>query len=227
MISLLEDAHKGKSVSVIGSGPSATLYDESTDISIGVNGAALLGKHLDYFLCGDHNAYKHEWFIKKCATTRIIARLVASLDYQLYPEEFDGVITRQSVKMGEGKGKGLQELPCPIYPHLIYNYRYYAPGRLKKNNNMLLAGGTISCCAVQLAYIMGCSELHLYGCNFKHKRNSHYFYESNQQPGRVYKSMIETMELCLKEIRGFGVKVYIHGESSLTECDKRVNVNGK
>ena len=88
--------------------------------------------------------------------------------------------------------------------------------------NFLMFGGTISCCAVQLAYIMGAKEIELYGCNFHHSRRSHYFYSAGQgQIGRVRSSQRETMDKLLKEVRAKGVKVSIFGPTRLTEFDRQ------
>lgn len=222
MLHLLHNLHTNKSASIVASGPSAKKYNGSTDISIGVNGAAFLGKKFDYFLCGDNNAHKYSWFKEKCSDVRVISRLVASMDYQLYPEDFD--IVRRSVP--QHKQRLVQDLMCPVYPHIIFNYRWYGLGRLGKKDrlvlpNYLMFSGTISCCAVQLAYLMGCSEVHLYGCGFTGRRKKHYFYNNNEKVGNIVKSQFETMQKCLKEVRSLGMKVYIHGKSKLTEADKK------
>lgn len=219
MLRLLHKKHIGKSVSIVGSGPSADLFNSSTDISIGVNGAAYLGKKFDYFLCGDNNSHRYKWFREKCSDVRVISKLVASLDYQLYPKEFDQVVRRLSVP--QHKQKMVKDLLCPVYPHITFEYRWFKPGRLSATQNFLMFGGTISGCAAQLAFLMGCSEIHLYGCNFTHKRQ-HYFYDNEERPGRVVDSQRDRMDKCLKDIRDLGVKVYMHGPSKLTQFDKRV-----
>jgi hypothetical protein len=215
MIELLKNKHEGKSASIIASGPSAGLYDGTTDISIGVNGAAYLGKHFDYFLCGDKNSHKFDWFKINCSDHRVVAKLCASNDYQLYPKEFNSIIERKSV--ASHQQKKLASLICPVYPHYIFTYRWFKRNHLHKNNNYLMFRGTISCCAVQLAYIMGCTEIHLYGCTFKGSRkvSDHYFYDNKQKKGIVSKSQREVMEICLSEVIALGVKVYIHGNSTL------------
>jgi hypothetical protein len=219
MLHLLHNKHKGKSASIIASGPTAIKYDESTDISIAVNGAAFMEKQFDYFLCGDHNSHNFSWFKIQCSTVRVVSRLVASMDSQLYPKDFDEILDRKAVPAHKQRQVG--NLLCPIYPHVLFNYRWYKEGRLKPNSNFLMFGGTISCCAVQLAFLLGCSEIHLYGCGFNHRRG-HYFYKSGEKPGRVVKTQFETMERCLKEVRSLGMKVYIHGKSKLTQCDKKI-----
>lgn len=215
MIELLRDKHEGKTASIVASGPTAELYDGTTDISIGVNGAAYLDKHFDYFLCGDKNSHKFDWFRINCSDVRVIARLCASNDYQLYPKEFDNIIERKSVAAHQQKQ--LNNLISPIYPHYVFTYKWFKKGRLDKRNNYLMFRGTISCCAVQLAYIMGCTEIHLYGCTFRgsRRRNEHYFYDTKQRKGIVSGSQREIMEVCLKEVIDKGVRVYIHGKSAL------------
>lgn len=226
MLELLHGAHLGQSASIVASGPSATRFDGSTAISIAVNGAAYLERRFDYFLCGDHNSHRFGWFRINCADVRIISKLVASLDYQLYPKQFDDIIDRIAVPAH--RQRRVQKLISPVFPHFFFNYRWYRKGRLGINHDgerrglpdYLMFTGTISCCAVQLAYMMGCSEIHLYGCTFK-RNKQHYFYDTEEKLGNVSDSQFKVMETCLEEVRSLGVKVYIHGKSRLTQADKK------
>ena len=81
-------------------------------------------------------------------------------------------------------------------------------------------GGTISCCAVQLAYMMGASRLKLFGCEFSH-RDGNYF-QKFSHVGSVSDRQYKTMQSMLRKIRDEGVKITAYGNSILTEIDERI-----
>jgi len=220
MLDRLRKKHSGDIVSVAASGPSADLFKKGADITIGVNGAAFLDHKFDYFLCGDKNSYTKDWFTVECSYVRVIARLVASMDIILYPEKKFPNLERLAVPQHEQRK--VRHVPEPIPQHLIYSYKWYAEGRLAEDMDFLMFGGTISCCAVQLAYIMGAKEVELYGCDFHHSRRSHYFYNAGPgQVGRVRPSQCEVMDKLLKEVRDRGVRVSMFGPSRLTQFDRQ------
>jgi len=219
MLDRLRKRHRGDTISIVASGPSANLF-KGAAVTIGVNGAALMGHEFDYFLCGDKNAYIKDWFTVECARVRVIAKLVASMDEVLYPRDKFPGLRRLAVPQHEQYKLG--HIPAPISPHLTFLYKWYSEGRLDENMMYLMFSGTISCCAVQLAYIMGAKEIELYGCNFHHARRSHYFYKTDQkQTGRVRPSQRVIMDKLLREVRGMGVKVSIFGPTRLTQFDRQ------
>jgi hypothetical protein len=92
-------------------------------------------------------------------------------------------------------------------------YRWYGPGRLQKDMNYLMFGGTISCCAVQLAYIMGAAKIVLFGCGFT-STGKHYFYNSRNQ-GSISNSQRTVMTTVINEVQKCGVKFEVVGETTL------------
>jgi len=219
MLDRLRRRHCGDTVSIVASGPSADLFKDGA-VTIGVNGAAFLKHKFDYFLCGDKNSYTKDWFSIDCSYVRVIARLVASMDRILYPDDKFPSLERLAVPQHEQRR--IKHLPEPVPPHLTYKYLWYGKGRLNEDVNFLMFSGTISCCAVQLAYIMGAKKIELYGCDFHHSRRSHYFYESKQgQVGRVRPSQREIMDKMLKEVMDKGVKVSIFGQTRLTQFNRQ------
>jgi len=190
------------------------------DVTIAVNGSAFLGHKFDYFLCGDKNAHTKDWFDVDCSYVRVIAKIVASMDKILYPAERFPDLERLAVPQHEQHR--VKSLPDPVPPHITFRYRWYVEGRMTRDLDYLMFSGTISCCAVQLAYIMGAKAVELYGCNFHHGKRSHYFYDASVgQVGRVRPSQREIMDKLLKEVRGLGMKVTIFGPTRLTEFDRQ------
>jgi hypothetical protein len=211
MIKSLYKIHDNKTIAVVGSGPTAVDFlHSSADISIGVNGAAKLGKKFDYFMCGDVRSSSYDWFEVDCSRVRIIAKLTASLDKILYPLDIFPDIERAAVITTK---QHTLNLPVPIEPHLTFVYKWHKPGRLQQDMNFLMFGGTISCCAVQLAYIMGASKIVLYGCNFT-SRGKHYFY-STRRPGSISDSQRTVMNTVINEVKERGVQIQIIGETTL------------
>jgi hypothetical protein len=181
------------------------------DITIAVNGAAKLNQPFDYFMCGDHKSSSYDWFKIQCSKTRVIAKLTAGLDEILYPPELFPDIKRMAVTAPK---QGTIDLPCPVWPHMTFMYRWYKPQRLKKDMDYLMFGGTISCCAVQLAYVMGASKIVLFGCGFNNLRQ-HYFYRSNRR-GSVSDSQRNTMNVVINELKKQGIQFQIIGETTLS-----------
>ncbi|MCK9558465.1 MAG: hypothetical protein M0R50_10550 [Candidatus Cloacimonetes bacterium] len=211
MIKLLHNIAKGATIAVVGSGPTATDFIHSkNDISIGVNGAAKLGQKFDYFMCGDTRSSCFDWFNIDCSRVRVIAKLTAAPDKILYPIELFPDIKRIAVITAK---QNTIKLPRPVEPHLTFMYKWYRQERLKEDMNYLMFGGTISCCAVQLAYVMGASKIVLYGCNFT-SVGRHYFYQT-RKPGSISDSQRTVMNTVINEIKKRGVKFEIVGSTTL------------
>lgn len=210
MISELYNRHQGCRVAVVGSGPTAGLFRGDCDISIAVNGAALLPHRFAYFMCGDPNSHLNDWFKADCADTRVIADLVATQDRQLYPDNMYYGLLRMAVPQHEHSKLGI--LPPPQSPHLIYTYRAFNGDRLAKTNTYLMYGGTISCCALQLAWVMGAAIVDIYGCPFTHGSGS-YFYHSSYV-GAVSGSQLRVMQEVIDRLRE-SININIIGRSKL------------
>jgi hypothetical protein len=209
MIKALHGIHKGETIAVVGSGPTAIEF-KNQHLSIGVNGAAKLGKRFDYFMCGDARSSAFDWFNIDCSRVRVIAKLTAAPDKILYPIDLFQDIKRTAVITAK---QSSVKLPPPVEPHLTFMYRWYKSDRLKSDMNYLMFGGTISCCAVQLAYLMGATKIVLYGCGFN-SVGRHYFYHT-PRPGSISASQRAVMNAVISEIRKRGVQFQIVGETTL------------
>ena len=210
MIQSLRDNHTGSRIAVVGSGPTATLYRGACDVSLAINGAALLPHHFSYFICGDPRSPHMNWFYVNCSDVRIVADLVATCDQRLYPHNQYPSINRLAVYQHQKDMLG--EIPEPVYPHLIFRFERFSRDQLHKEMNYLMYGGTMSCGALQLAWLMGASAIDIYGCPFTHAGGS-YFYQCNN-PGAVSQSQLQTMQTVIDIIRET-VEVSIIGESLL------------
>jgi hypothetical protein len=211
MIQSLFNVHKGATIAVVGSGPTAVDFIKGrSDISIGVNGAAKLGKCFDYFMCGDAKSSTYDWFGIDCSKIRVIAKLTAAVDRILYPQIEFPELKRLVVSTAK---QGTINLPPPINPHLTFMYRWWKPQRLKVDANYLMFGGTISCCAVQLAYIMGASKIILFGCGFN-STGKHHFYNTNR-PGSISESQRRVMNEVINELRNRDIYFSIVGDTTL------------
>lgn len=203
-------------IAIIGSGPSAVRFDGSADISIAVNGAAMLGATFDFFMYGDRQAPHRSWSTIDCARCRIVAHHVAATDRFLYPDSDFPFLDRSANVQSADQ----ELLPAPVPPHLHFQYRPFVVGQISRKNEFLMFGGTIACCAVQLAYAMGASRLKLFGCEFSH-RDGDYF-KTFSHVGSVSDRQYQTMEATLKAIRNDRVRVTAYGKSILTEVDHHV-----
>jgi hypothetical protein len=216
MIKSLYNIHKGATIAVVGSGPTATSYTHNkVDVSIGVNGAAKFYSHpgaakFDYFMCGDVKSSTFDWFSIACSRVRVIAKLTAASDKILYPDRLFPDIKRDAVPTAK---QNSVILPPPVKPHLTFMYKWWKPDRLKRDMNYLMFGGTISCCAVQLAYIMGAAKIVLYGCSFTSTGN-HYFYHT-RRPGTISDSQRTVMSTVVGEIKKRGIRIEIVGHTTL------------
>jgi hypothetical protein len=227
MIERLYDIHRGKTIAVVGSGPTATAFDpRDNDNSIGVNGAAMLayrGIRLDYFLCGSQHSPRQPWFAVDCAATRIICARFALQDRYLYPNELYPDLVRMSYPVGD-----IDEirLPSPAPPHLTYRYTRNPTTAFlagMRPFDKVLIGGTITSVAVQIAYLMGASRIKLYGCSFSKQTSQqpqHYFYRPPvNRRGGVDDVQIAAMDRTLAIVRQNGVEVQVVGETTLLEYD--------
>jgi len=208
-----KNIHKGKSIAIIGSGPSAILYDEDQDISIGVNGASRLGPHFTYYMCGDSCSDKRDWFFVNCSDVRIIGNVIATMDEIIFPSEMFPKIDRFSVKVLNNPR--LKNVPEPIKPHFVFPYQMIYGKTMSKDQKYLYAGATISGCALQMAHIMGSTDIHLYGCDFTHDQGK-YFYNTENH-GFVRDSQLKEMKSLINKLKDIGLTITVHGDSKLNE----------
>ena len=113
---------------------------------------------------------------------------------------------------------GEEKLPVPVPPHLYFEYRRFSQEKISCENNFLMFGGTISCCAAQLAYLMGASKINLFGCEFSHQDGS--YFRKFSHIGAVNDDQRIVMETMLQGLRERGVTVVAFGNTKLTEVDR-------
>jgi len=238
MISKLRGLYNGKSIAILGSAPTIQLYDESEDLTIAVNGALQLNKRIDYFVTSHPVAFRKSWFNLKPDVSRIINSVSAIFYEPMYPDtEVRDRLTQKYIESmkdtfqfddetGEKFNVLFRELPEPASPHRFFYFgdlNIEPMKRVSKLQKDIFAGGTSACAALQLANIMGASEIHLYGCSFsnttrKSFNGNNYFYKAKVgEMGQTNDKQRIFMDETIKSIANGGTKVYAHGFTNLKE----------
>jgi len=139
MIQQLKNRHYGKSIAVVGSGPTAIQYAGQEDIAIAINQAIALDQHFDYFQCFDTSWRDREEFGMQPEAIRILGlELSAMLTGD--PESF---LFRYTDK------RTIPELPFDF--HELTNI------------------GNIAVPAIETALIMGAHRLVVYGIDMNQR----------------------------------------------------------
>ena len=115
-------------------------------------------------------------------------------------------------------------LPGPISPHLVMRsvFQYLPDTEISRNQKHLYYMGTSSSAAIQLAYIMGASEIHLYGVEFSNKTEdgratgTNYFYKAKKgEAGITTDSQRKVMDEVVRKIIDGGIRILSHGPTNL------------
>jgi hypothetical protein len=117
-----------------------------------------------------------------------------------------------------------KNLPSPELPHIILKYRSVNEP-LSREQIRLNMEGTSSHMALQIAYIMGAREIHLYGVEFSntpengktHGSGNYYYKPELNELGMTLDAQLQTMDSTLKRINERGVVVYSHILSRTSE----------
>ena len=218
--------HKGERIAVLGSGPTLELYDGDPSLAIAVNGAAEIDRPYRYFVCGDPESPERPWFYasRKQDSVRIVSSYVAPFDSVLYPDED----TRRKLQeeggfLTAGCFEDFDYDPsCDAAPpHAIYQYDHIGvlrndPLPIFPDQERLLYGGTIAGVAVQMAFILGASEIHLFGCSLDNDSGSHYHPKLTAgKLGYNLPSHVESLSRIVSKVEEQGVPVIVHGYSRL------------
>jgi len=95
---------------------------------------------------------------------------------------------------------------------------------VKINQSMkeLVSGGTSSGGALQIAFLMGATEIHLYGVEFTNQsdesygsKNYFYKYQRIVEGGHTDEKQQSVMEKLIRTVKSYGVKVFHHGPTKL------------
>ena len=188
MLAQVRGIHHGKSIAVLGSGPSVHLFRRKEDVVIGVNGAGSLLQKGDYLFSQDERAYMRSWFLDlPCGIACVLKPTAAMYSEWFYPDEtvrkrligfFEDYMRKNPsevyvkedgfrvVKPGNPIIDAFQAaFPLPQPPHLILRKLVYEQ-EISRDMNALIKKGTSACGATQLAYVMGADSIHLYGVQF-------------------------------------------------------------
>lgn len=249
MLDRIRDIHKGKSFAVLGSAPSLLSYfNRKEDVVIGVNGAGYVLETGDYFLSGDERAYHRSWFKSlKEGITLILRPQSAIYSDKLYQGNLQSSLIKQFEKFMQDNPSCVQsfgdlkwiaslnelsdvffeELPVCIEPHIVLK-TVSTDEPISRNQKKINVGGTSACMAVQVAYVMGAKEIHLYGVEFSNDISQgnlysagNYFYDAkNNETGMTLPSQRKVIDSIIKKIIEKGTNVFSHGPTNLENSIK-------
>jgi len=111
-------------------------------------------------------------------------------------------------------------IPVPSKPHLILRH-VSKTEPIMRNQKTLNSGGTSVGVAMQLAYVMGASEIHLYGVEFSNVKGNNYFYNvQTGETGATPEDKMRRMDEMIVEIISQGTQVFSHGFTNLKNSIK-------
>ncbi len=190
MLDTLRNLFPGASIAIVGSAPSALLFNHDEDVTIGVNGAAKLLRPGDYHLSCDETAYRRSWFLDLDESITYIQRAISALhSRRFYPDDVQraglehacdeffarntNAVKRKNddspyVSVNENAdllAAFERTIPdCPLPNRILRAMSVHT--RIARTQPRLNVGGTSACVALQLAHVMGAREAHLYGVEF-------------------------------------------------------------
>lgn len=217
--------HHGQEMAVLGSGPTLNLYEGTPALSIAVNGASEIHRPYTYFICGDKHSPERPWFTasEKWQATRIVASFVAPFDPILYPDPNLRADLQADGRFVDGCFEDYSYEPPikPIEPQAVFRYdpvaiHHRSELPISRDQETLLYGGSIAGVAVQFAFIMGASKIHLFGCSMDNEAGSNYAsFLTQGNLGRTLPSQIVALRRIITSVGDLGTQIEIHGPSPL------------
>jgi hypothetical protein len=253
MLQEMRELYNGKSFAVLGSAPSLRLYSGNQDIAIGVNGAGKILTEQDIFLSMYKGTHFSSWFKELARGIRCILRPHSAMyskrffpsdDFRLkmieknerfmdsHPnqvrhEELESELVRYVSKEYEPRKDFLKDFPSPAEPHFVIR-EIDTSSPVTKDITKINPAGTSSCTAMQIAYLMGASEIHLYGIEFSNDvpdpndfNGDNYFTTPKKgETGRTLPKHREDMDAMILEIISQGIPIISHGPTRLENSEK-------
>lgn len=233
-----------QTVAIVGSGPTAELFDKEEDIAIAINGAIALDKTFDYFLSSHPTAYRKSWFLMQPCVPRILNSVSAIYSKQMYPDEkirktllnkYNSSIketSQRDVLTGEVYNVLFNDLPIPAPPHLFFYFDDIIDDpydRINRLQTKIFSGGTGACAALQVALIMGSPIINIYGCSFdngtmhNNEGRNYACPPASGEFGQTTLSQRYFMERSVEKVRELGTEVNIIGKSTLFSGSSNAN----
>ncbi len=221
--------HKGTRIAVLGSSPTLSLYHNEEDIAIAVNGAPqALNKQskVDYFMCGDKDSYKRQWFLssQRFNATRIVSSFVLPFDEIIIPDIQERKKLQKRLMDFESTKESLIKFILDDYildsSHGFFYYSRPWNQEISRDQKRFAKSCTITGVASQMALVMGAEEIHLYGCSFGDVKGNHYSYDAKDEPGEIKPWQPTVMDFIIYQIIQQGVRVYSHGFTTLRMPEK-------
>lgn len=225
MLATYRDAHAGRAIAVLGSGPTLALFRGQQPLAIAVNGAATHDVPYRYFVCGDPASPWREWFYgsRRHDARRLVASFVAPRDALLYPRRRTRARLRLQ-RLPHSLAARLRGSLTPLYdyaprarPAPGHGWFQYvvdefpadaAPFHDSLRQGRVLHGATIAGVAVQIAVVMGAAAIHLYGCAMDNDTGGNYLRAGSQ--GRTTPLQRANFATLLAWVEQAGVEVVRH-----------------
>lgn len=226
--------HAGKDIAVVASGPSSVSFSGREDVSIAVNGAAELFPATDYFVCMDGRSPRRAWF-NTPSGARILSSYVIPFSAAAYPDARARHHVQEELAAWLNKPfMGEEELldvlietydprlwsftPSlePACPHVYFNVGEDF-SLVSRDQELIIHGASVSGAALQIAFLMGARNIHLYGCSFDNDGGARYCYHPKEsEHGKTEPYHVPNMDRLIGIVGRLGVDVYVHGPSRLT-----------
>jgi len=115
-------------------------------------------------------------------------------------------------------------MPNPKPPHIVLKYRSVNEP-ISREQIKINMEGTSSHVALQIAYLMGASEIHLYGVEFSnypkngqlHSSGNYFYQPASGEFGMTLDTQLKTMDNTIQEINKLGTPVFSHILSKKSE----------
>ena len=229
MVSALKNCFPRSKLAILGSGPSLSFFRGGYDCTIAVNGAALIDFNYDYFMCGDFQSPKRDWFLasQHVNATRIVANFLAPFDPIVVPNKSDRDAMR-SLPLFRKKFSVWNRIRYFNFrpsasAHAPHRYFYYHPlsdtflvrpvtSEFRGETPKFYCGATIAGVALQLASYMGAAEIHMYGVDMNNFDGKTY-HDPARNRGRIQRVHVRKLAWLTSKIQETGTKVVFHTSS--------------
>jgi len=213
-------------MAVLGSGPTLGAFAGREPVAIAVNGAAACDVPYQYFICGDLASPQREWFYasRRHRARRFVASFLAPSDAVLFPSALLRWRLRCE-RLPRSVRARARRSPAPLYdyrpsaaPTPGHGWFQYCRDEFPTDEQelhrhlraeRLVHGASIAGVAVQLAYLMGAAEIHLYGCAMDNDQGDNYFRPGSR--GQTTPLQRANFSQLLAWIAAAGVRLVPHG----------------
>jgi hypothetical protein len=190
-------------------GPTALDYNNDCDISIALNSALKLDKHIDYFMGFDCKIPYADYFKSKPEITRILGANI----YQMCPFSY----LPGSIKPRLFRTLNMTpdiDLPPTIEPHWYWYYKYNERPQYRERFQYFSACSNIIIPALELACHWDVKSIYIYGASMN---TSKYFYDTEKEHKYTDKGISGVNNLIASISRNIPVYVKREKDTKITQ----------